>query len=72
MKKMVALCFALLVVIGCAQPIHAAETVDVPAQHTVIPMGTTPKLTIPKLPAIPKLTIKLDLNIDFSKYIPKI
>ena len=73
MKKIIALIMAGIMIAGLAQPVYAAgEVVTIAEPETVRTLSVTPKLTIPKLPQIPKLTVKLNYNIDFSKYIPQI
>lgn len=70
MKKLICTVALMLLVLG-STPVHAEESINTTTVVTETrALGVTPKLKI-NVPQIPKLTIKLNFNIDFGKYIPK-
>lgn len=77
MKKIIALVLAIIMIAGLAQPIYAAEQEEEVSSVYVYEapvLGVTPRFKIPKLPQVSwiRITPKLNFNIDFSAYIPKI
>lgn len=76
MKKVIALVLAGIMIAGLAQPIYAAEQEEVSSVYVYEApvLGVTPRFKIPKLPQVSRIRItpKVNFNIDFSKYIPKV